>query len=89
MISVEADILKRVTKTLRGVLPKGSRETAIGVETDLQALGMDSLNFLEFLLALEDEFGLRLTDDALRLKAVHTVSDALELVGRAEAGNLA
>ena len=50
---------------------------------------MDSLNFLEFLLALEDEFGLRLTDDALRLKAVHTVSDALELVGRAEAGNLA
>ena len=44
-MSVEADILKRVTKTLRGVLPKGSRETAIGVETDLQALGMDSLNF--------------------------------------------
>ena len=86
-MNAQADIFDRVNKTLRSVIPKGSREAAIGLETDLQALGMDSLNFLEFLLALEDEFGLQLTDDVLRLKAVRTVSDALELVRCAEAGS--
>lgn len=86
-MNAQDDIFDRVNKTLRSVIPKSSREAAIGLETDLQALGMDSLNFLEFLLALEDEFGLQLTDDVLRLKAVRTVSDALELVRCAEAGS--
>lgn len=81
MMNSQAQMLERIIKTLRSILPKGARDLAIGSEADLQMLGMDSLNFLEFLLALEDEFDLKLTDDLLRLKAMSTVGDVLELVG--------
>ncbi|WP_397392731.1 acyl carrier protein [Polynucleobacter sp.] len=80
MKNSQTHTLERIIKTLRSTLPKGVRNAYIGSETDLQMLGMDSLNFLEFLLALEDEFNLKLTDDLLRLKAMSTVGDVLELV---------
>lgn len=75
-----ADAFDRVVKTLRSVLPKRMREADIRPETDLAELGMDSLNFLEFLLGLESEFHLNLGGDVLKLKKVLTVGDAVDLV---------
>jgi len=71
---------ERVINTLRGVLPKAIRDKAITPNSVLSELGMDSLAFLEFLLALESEFGLNLSGDTLKLRAVRSVNDAVELV---------
>ena len=76
------DILERIVETLRNFLPKRFRMADIQMTTKLTELGMDSLAFLEFLLALEAEFELNLTGDILKLKQVLTVGDAFELVSR-------
>ncbi len=74
------DIFERVVDTLRSCIPKRSRTAEMQMETQLTDFGMDSLVFLEFLLALEAEFELNLTGDVLKLKQVLTVGDAVELV---------
>lgn len=65
---------------LRTILPKKSREQAVDLSTTFVALDLDSLKFLEFLLALEEEFGMQLSEDVLKLQAVETIGDAVALV---------
>jgi acyl carrier protein len=74
------NISSRVIATLRKVLPKKSREIDITSAMKLADLGMDSINFMEFLLALEEEFRLNLSGDLLKLKQVTSVQDAVDLV---------
>jgi acyl carrier protein len=41
---------------------------------------MDSLAFVEFLVALEEEFGLNLSEDSLRLREIATVADMVVFI---------
>lgn len=75
-----AETIERVIKTLKSILSKKYRKSHINLKTDLSSLGMDSLNFLEFLLALETEFNVSLDGDVLKLNNILTVGDAVELV---------
>lgn len=47
-------------------------------------LGMDSMNFVEFLLGLESEFNISLTNEYLRIKNIETIGDAIEVINEIE-----
>ncbi|TKJ18874.1 phosphopantetheine-binding protein [Blastococcus sp. CCUG 61487] len=74
------DVEARVAACLHRALPPALRTVEVEEGTLLQSLGMDSLSFLEFLVALEDEFTLNLSEDVLKLNQVKTFGDVVELV---------
>lgn len=82
-MNARLNIESRVVTALRTVLPKKNREQAVEMATTLTELDLDSLKFLEFLLALEEEFGMQLNEDMLKLQAVRTIGDAVALVASA------
>ena len=43
-------------------------------------LGADSLDLMEFMLALEDEFGITIPEDDEAMKNIKTVGDAVRLI---------
>ncbi len=47
----------------------------------LDALGIDSLSFIEFMFKVEEEFGVSVSDEAL--KGIKTLADLERLVGTA------
>lgn len=48
---------------------------AAGFETDLE---VDSLGVVELLMAMEDEFGVKIPDE--EAEGIHTVGDAIDLI---------
>lgn len=47
-------------------------------------LEMDSMDFVEFLIGLESEFNISLTNEYLRIKNIETVGDAIEVINEIE-----
>lgn len=54
-------------------------EDEIVPETKLESLGLDSLDLMEFLVALEDEFDIEIPERGLTLE---TIQDVVKLVDR-------
>lgn len=53
----------------------------IAAESDFVAdLGADSLDLMEFMLSLEDEFGIAVPEDDDVMKGIKTVGDAVRLI---------
>lgn len=52
-------------------------------QDDLQYIGMDSVNCIRLLVALEDTFGIEIPDDRLGLRFVRTIEDIGKLVKEA------
>nr|WTB28346.1 phosphopantetheine-binding protein [Streptomyces sp. NBC_00830]WTB35736.1 phosphopantetheine-binding protein [Streptomyces sp. NBC_00830] len=74
---------------LRPFLPFLESDEPLTDDADLRDLGLDSLATVELLARLEDHFGIRFADDALRLETFATtrtlwqvVDSLLTLVGR-------
>lgn len=67
MESVESlsdqDIESRVIKTIHSVF-KNTIGKSITNDTDISEFGVDSLDMVEFVLALETEFGIEIPDEA-------------------------
>jgi acyl carrier protein len=64
--------------TLARIRQLAAREFSIDAEgldakAPLEALGIDSLSFIEFMFKIEEEFGVSVSDD--ELKAIKTLSD--------------
>lgn len=75
------DPIPRVVASLKKVLPARFHDVSILRETRFQEdLSMDSLNFLEFLVALEEEFRVDLTADVLRVQSLRSVDDVVKLL---------
>lgn len=55
----------RFTALLRPFLTHAGDETVIAPDTDLRRLGVDSMQAIELLFAIEDTFGISLPDDEL------------------------
>jgi len=56
-------------------------ESKITLESSLsEDLGADSLDAVELIMALEDEFGLQVSDEDAQ--TIHTVGDIVELVNK-------
>ena len=75
----EDPILAKICAQLKEIVP--DQATAIGPETELRAgLGLNSLDAVDLVMALEDEFDIELPDD--ELTAFETVGDVAAAVGR-------
>jgi len=78
----------QVLELVRGKLDEIKVENAAGatMDTTWEELEVDSLDLVELVQALEDEYGVRIEDE--QLKEVKTVGDAVRLViaAKGEAG---
>jgi acyl carrier protein len=77
------EIEERVKKVLAGVLDNGVAAEEIGPEADLvEQYGLDSLQTITFLLAIEDEFDLELDYPNLQLDDLRSVRQFSTFVAR-------
>lgn len=63
------------------------RETCddISIKDDLQYIGMDSLNCMELIIALEENFQIEIPEDKLGLKFICTIYDICKLIEKINA----
>jgi acyl carrier protein len=69
------DTMERITRLFIDKIDV--KEEAIRPEVTLDSLGLDSLDKIEFLFSLEEEFHIKIDD---RSKMISTVQDAVELI---------
>jgi acyl carrier protein len=74
----EQQILERVRAQLAEIKVEGAEEATM--ETTWQELDVDSLDLVELVKALEDEYGISIADDDL--KPIASVGDAVHLTLR-------
>jgi acyl carrier protein len=62
-------------------------ESAIEPQTELEALGADSLTVIELIFDLEEEFGIQVGDERPQLRVVQDIADQIDryLAGKAAA----
>ena len=72
--------VQRIIICLQSVLPGRYKKMSFTGETEFSKLNMDSLIFLDFLRALEDEFSIDLSQNILLLQQVKKISDIEELL---------
>lgn len=70
--------VKEILETVLELTPE--QVEAIGVEDDLIALGLDSLNSIEVIVNLECEFGIQVDDEDLLLDNIASVHLLMELI---------
>lgn len=73
----------RLIELLRPVLRhSGTDEIVITPETDLRKLGVDSMQAIELLFAIEDGFGISLPDDELNDGTFATAGSLWRVIAR-------
>jgi acyl carrier protein len=74
----EQQVLERVRAQLAEIKVEGAEEATM--ETTWQEMDVDSLDLVELVKALEDEYGIAIADDDL--KPIASVGDAVRLTLR-------
>jgi acyl carrier protein len=83
-VPTEDQVLARVREELAAIKVPGAEDATM--ETQWSELDVDSLDLVELVKALEDEYGIQIADD--ELKPIKGVGDAVSLTIRlAEAQN--
>lgn len=77
-------IVERVMDVVRGVAQE--RASTLSLDTDIAGMGLDSLERMEIVAALEAEFGGRFNEEAIL--TMETCRDVVEQVNRCLLGNL-
>lgn len=72
----EQQVLERVRSELEAIKVPGAAEATMNTTWD--DLEVDSLDLVELVRALEDEYGIEISDE--RLKPIASVGDAVHLV---------
>lgn len=71
--------MEEAIKKVQSVLQEKLKLNSIDPEKELRELGLDSLDVVELLLELEDEFGIQFTSDELKdLKKVSDLYNAIK-----------
>lgn len=76
---MSATIFERVSKVLQEELSLSADEVKLGA-TIMEDLNADSLDFVEVVMAIEDEFGIDVSDDDVN--GLKTVQDVVNYVER-------
>lgn len=70
--------MEEAIKKVQSVLAKRLKKDVIDPNKELRELGLDSLDVVELLLELEDEFGIEFSSDELKtLKKVNDLYNAI------------
>lgn len=56
------------------------REELLRPETTLESLGLDSLDTIEFLFSLEEEFHIKIDERSKSIKTVRDVADLIDVI---------
>ncbi len=56
----------------------GLTEEQLRPEQNLEEIGIDSLAIVEFMFDLEDQFGIRLTDERTPVKTIQDIADMID-----------
>lgn len=73
------ETLAVVREELKRIAPDVSADD-VTLDTDIAALGIESVTMLELIAALEDRFGIELPDD--ELTTLNTLGDVIRLLQR-------
>jgi acyl carrier protein len=68
---------------IRNIIKKYSNEKDFENTTSLQALGIESIEYVQMIIEAEDMFGIEIDDDALILEEVTTVEAFIHVVENA------
>ncbi len=68
--------LEKIQQLMRDRL--GLTEEQVQPGQSLEAIGIDSLAVVEFMFDLEDEFGVRLTDERTPIASVQDIADLID-----------
>jgi len=81
-----ADRLKQLLERVMAEGDAGARQSArdIDLQADFAELGINSVDLLEFVLGLEQEFGVRVLDDMLPEELPANLAGWLDILLRAE-----
>jgi len=74
------DTQKKVIEILRRNLTLDETNDAELLESDFQAMGVNSLNFIKIVVAMEEAFDLEFDDDDLNYNAFRNVNDIVALM---------
>ena len=75
MLTYESEMRKILCKVL-----DHKNIAAIDIREDLRTVGMDSLNCIELIVALEECFGIEIPDEKLGIQYVHNIYDICKLI---------
>jgi acyl carrier protein len=73
------ETLAALREELKRIAPDVNADD-VGLDTDIAALGIESVTMLELIAALEDRFEIELPDD--ELTTLNTLGDVIELLQR-------
>jgi diaminopimelate decarboxylase len=71
---------ERYEQLLIGVLPRLSRSGAVAPDTNLRAVGLDSMAIVEIVVRIEEAYGIRLPDETLQAETFRTPGDLWAVV---------
>jgi acyl carrier protein len=74
------DLESRLITLLRPLLRLLPADAALPMDADLGRLGLDSLQSIELLMALEQEFGVTIADEKINVESFTTPGNVLALV---------
>lgn len=75
------EIVERIENTISNILniePEKIRE--ISRDETLNRIGVDSVNFIEVVISLEDEFNVEFEDDELLLQNLNTINKLTNII---------
>jgi acyl carrier protein len=77
-----SDVFARVAALLRGRLPESADGRRLDEDTGLlgQGIGLDSVDVLELVGAIEEDFGLTIDDEALEAEHFETIGTVVTFV---------
>ncbi len=78
-MDIEERIAQCIALTLK-VEPESIKN--MSGDQNLSTIGMDSLNSIDIVLSIEEEFGINFTDEDLLLQNLNTVSKLIQIVER-------
>lgn len=79
-------IEKKIADIIRGALPKINMDNITG-DTEFEELGIESIDFIAIVIALEENFDIEITDELLIMQNMNTVKkieNILKLCGITE-----
>jgi acyl carrier protein len=73
---VENNVVEKLLKIVEGLF----NTTDIDMERDFNEFGLNSLDYIKLIVAIEDEFEIEFDDDALTMREINKFKDFVNLI---------